>query len=325
MNIPIFVPHEGCGHDCAFCNQRSITGASAAPTISEARYTIEKYISGGSGSGDTIAFFGGSFTGIDMDMQRAYLALAHEYLRRGAVGGIRLSTRPDYIDKERLELLKEYGVTNIELGAQSMDDGVLRAVNRGHSADDVRRASALILEYDFALGLQMMTGLPTDTPEKATATAMEFVRLGAAETRIYPTLVMEHTELARLWQSGAYMPQSVEEATELGARLYGIFRRAEVKVLRIGLSDSDGLKQGCLAGPYHPAMGELVRSRYIRNQLEPLAENGELKVQAPKRYISRIVGNKRCNIDYFGEKGIELAVLPGENVTVNGREGIDCD
>lgn len=325
MNIPIFVPHEGCGHDCAFCNQRTITGEAVAPTISEARNIIENYISGGSGAGDTIAFFGGSFTGIDMDMQRAYLALAHEYLQRGAVGGIRLSTRPDYIDEERLGLLKEYGVTNIELGAQSMDDGVLRAVNRGHSADDVRRASALILDHSFTLGLQMMTGLPTDTPEKAAATAREFVRLGATETRIYPTLVMEHTELATLLKSGEYVPQSVEEAAELGAELYGIFRRAGVKVLRIGLSDSEGLKQGCLAGPYHPAMGELVRSRYVRNQLEPLVENGKLNVLAPKRYISRIVGNKRCNINYFREKGIEMTVLPGENVTVNGKEGIDCD
>lgn len=326
MNIPIFVPHEGCGHDCAFCNQRSITGESSAPSVDEARAVIEAHLSGGSGSGDTIAFFGGSFTGIDVSLQRRYLALAREYLDRGAVGGIRLSTRPDYIDPPRLALLKEYGVTNIELGAQSMDDAVLEAVHRGHSADDVRRASALILDGGFTLGLQMMTGLPLDNPEKAMRTAEEFVRLGAAETRIYPTLVMEGTALAALWREGKYRPQTVEEAVSLGAELYGVFRRSGVKVLRIGLSDSESLKAGCLAGPYHPSMGELVRSRFIRRGLEDFVRDGRLEVEAPARLVSRILGNRRCNVEYFAQKGVLLTVTPAEGpVTVNGEEGPNCD
>ncbi len=326
MNIPIFVPHAGCGHSCAFCDQRSITGAAAPPTVDEARATVEEYLSGRGDKSAVIAFFGGSFTGIDEGLQRRYLAMAGEYLRQGIADGIRLSTRPDYIDGERLDLLAEYGVTNIELGAQSMDNDVLRAVKRGHTADDVRRASELILKRGFTLGLQMMTGLPLDTPEKALATAREFAALGAAETRIYPTLVMEGTELARLWREGAYLPQTVDEAVALGAELYAFFRRSGIKVLRIGLSDSEGLKSSCVAGPYHPSMGELVKSRYIRNQLEPLAENGLLEVLAPKRAVSRILGNKRCNAEYFKSKGITLMVTPSEGAAlVNGKEGADFD
>ncbi len=326
MNIPIFVPHAGCGHNCAFCDQRSITGAAAPPTIEEARATVEKYLSGKGEKNAEIAFFGGSFTGIDMELQRRYLAMAGEYLSRGLVDGIRLSTRPDYIDEERLGLLAEYGVTNIELGAQSMDDDVLSAVKRGHTAGDVRRASQLILSRGFTLGLQMMTGLPLDTPEKALATAHEFAALGAAETRIYPTLVMDGTELAHLWREGSYRPQSVEEAVALGAELYAFFRRSGIKVLRIGLSDSEALKASCVAGPYHPSIGELIKSRYIRNQLEPLAEGGHLKISAPKRAVSRILGNRRCNAEYFKSRGIILTVTPYEGpVLVNGREGTDCD
>ena len=182
MNIPIFVPHVGCPNDCAFCNQRSITGSVEAPAPEKVGEIVETYLSGGKTGDHTIAFFGGSFTGIEKSMQRRYLAEAKKYLDRGLVSGIRLSTRPDYIDEERLDLLAEYRVTNIELGAQSMDDGVLVAAGRGHDAEAVRRASKLIRERGFTLGLQMMTGLPLDTPEKSLATAEEFIRLGAEET-----------------------------------------------------------------------------------------------------------------------------------------------
>lgn len=324
MNIPIFVPHVGCPNDCAFCNQRSITGVQAAPSFAEAREIIENYLSGGRRGDNTIAFFGGSFTGIEPSLQRGYLSVAREYLEKGVVNGIRLSTRPDYIDDKRLDLLKEYGVTNIELGAQSMDDEVLKSSNRGHSSEDVRRASEKILERGFILGLQMMTGLPLDTSEKAVKTSWEFIRLGASETRIYPTLVMKSTALADMLSRGEYRPQSVEEATALGAELYGIFRKNGVKVLRIGLSDSVELKDSCIAGPYHPAMGELVESRYVRNQLDEMVENNRLEIRSPKRYFSKIIGNRRCNADYFKEKEIDFTVVCQEGeVTVNGKYNID--
>lgn len=320
MNIPIFVPHEGCPNDCAFCNQRSITGKTKAPTIARARETIEEYLSGGKTENNTVAFFGGSFTGIDFQIQREYLSLAREYVKNGRVSGIRLSTRPDYIDEKRLDLLEEYGVTNIELGAQSMDDAVLLASNRGHSAEAVCRAAELINKRGFTLGLQMMTGLPCDEPQKDLYTAEEFVRLGAKETRIYPTLVMKNTALAQMLALGEYSPQSIEDAVEICAKVYEVFVRGNVKVLRIGLSDSAELKENCVAGPYHPSVGELVKSRYIRNKLEMLAENGRLDICAPQRYFSKILGNKRCNAEYFKSKGIafNLSESQGE-FTVNKR------
>lgn len=323
MNIPVFVPHVGCPNDCAFCNQRSITGIIEAPAPESVGEIVETWLSGGKTGENTVAFFGGSFTGIDTSLQRRYLAAAKRYLDKGLVSGIRLSTRPDYIDEERLDLLAEYGVTNIELGAQSMDDSVLAAAGRGHNAEAVRRASELIRGRGFVLGLQMMTGLPLDTPEISLATADEFIRLGAEETRIYPTLVMEHTRLAELYRAGEYSPQTVGEAADLGALLYEKFKRAGVKVLRIGLSDSEDLKGGCVAGPYHPAMGELVMSRYIRNQLEKYAECGKLEVAAPKKYFSKIIGNKKCNQKYFANKGITLTLTEGEKFLVNGKHSLE--
>lgn len=324
MNIPIFVPHVGCPHDCAFCNQRSITGVQAAPSIEEARRTIEAYLSGGRRGNSTIAFFGGSFTAIDPAVQGEYLALAKEYRDKGLVDGIRLSTRPDCISDEILSMLAEYGVTNIELGAQSMDDCVLKAANRGHDRSQVCRASELIRNHGFILGLQMMTGLPLDTPETAMATARSFVELGADETRIYPTLVMEGTALAQLFKRGEYRPQTLEEATSLGAELYAVFRQVGVKVLRIGLSYSEELSSGCIAGPCHAAIGELVKGRYVRNQLESLVENGILRVRAPKTAISKILGNKRCNADYFARLGVSLTVETDDcQPTVNEKYTID--
>ncbi len=319
MNIPIFVPHVGCPNDCAFCNQRSITGVTEAPAPESVGLIADEYLSGGRTGPHTIAFFGGSFTGIEPRLQRGYLAQAKKYLDSGRISGIRLSTRPDYIGPEQLDLLEEYGVTNIELGAQSMDDAVLAASGRGHDSAAVRRASALVRERGFTLGLQMMTGLPLDSPEKSMATAEEFIALGAEETRIYPTLVMENTRLADMYRAGAYSPQTLEEATELGARLYGKFRAAGVKVLRIGLSDSAELKGGCVAGPYHPAMGEAVVSRFVRGQLEKMVENGRLDIEAPKKYFSKILGLRRCNAEYFLGNGVGLTLTEGERPLVNGK------
>ncbi len=325
-NIPIFVPHVGCPNNCAFCNQRSITGTASAPSLAEARETVEAYLSGGGEGEKTIAFFGGSFTGIDIDVQRGYLSLAREYLDKGLVDGIRLSTRPDYIDEKRLGLLEEYGVTNIELGAQSMNDEVLLRAGRGHSADDVRRASELILKRGFVLGLQMMTGLPLDTPERAKYTAESFAALGAREVRIYPTLVMKNTALADMLERGEYRPQSVEEAVSLGAELYAFFKGRGIKVLRIGLSDSAELKENCLAGPYHPAMGELVVGRRIRSMLENMVENGRLDVRAQKKYFSKIVGNGRCNAEYFKARGIAFSLKPTDGAAeVNGKYSLDLE
>ena len=308
MIIPIFVPHEGCPNDCAFCNQRTISGKSKAPEISEARNTIEEYLSGGK-KAEQIAFFGGSFTGIDVKKQNEYLSLAEEYIKKGLVKSIRLSTRPDYIDYETVKRLISYGVKNIELGAQSMDEKVLLLAKRGHSAYDVETAAEIINKSGAVLGLQMMTGLPGDTHAKCLYTAKRFRELSAKETRIYPTVVLRGTYLERMLQKGEYTPQSVENAVEISAKLYRFFTQNGISVLRIGLPDGEDLRENYIAGAYHPSLGEMVISRDIRNRIEEEAAHGNVKIFVNPRFLSKVNGNKRCNIKYFKEKGIKLNIV----------------
>lgn len=311
MIIPIFIPHEGCPNDCAFCNQRTISGKSSAPTREDAVRIIENHLSSQGGIAEQIAFFGGSFTGIDKDRQDMYLALAYEYVKKGMVRSIRLSTRPDYIDSETVKRLISFGVQNIELGAQSMCDDVLVAAKRGHNAKDVEKAAEVINSLGATLGLQMMTGLPGDTPEKCMYTAQRFKELGAKETRIYPTVVLSETYLAEMTKRGEYTPQSVEDAVEISAKLYRYFKENGIEILRIGLPDGEELRQNYIAGAYHPALGEMVISRYIRNLIEEKYKGEkEITLQINPRYVSKVVGNRRCNIEYFKEKGITLNIIP---------------
>ncbi len=309
MIIPIFVPHCGCPNDCAFCNQRTISGTVAAPTINDAKNIIESHLQTMGGTADQIAFFGGSFTGIDVKMQNEYLSLARIYVDKGLVKSIRLSTRPDYIDKETVLRLKNYGVENIELGAQSMDDGVLSLSNRGHDQESVRRAAKIIKASGVTLGLQMMTGLPGDSVQKDMDTARSFYILGASETRIYPTLVLKGTQLENMYLSGTYKPQKLEDAVSVCAQLYEFFEEKGIRVLRVGLPESDNLRENISAGPYHPSIGELVMSRIIRNKAERISRAGKsVVITADSRYISRVYGNKKCNLIYFKENGIDARV-----------------
>jgi histone acetyltransferase (RNA polymerase elongator complex component) len=308
MIIPVFVPHEGCPNDCAFCNQRTISGKNSAPDINQAQKTIEEHLSSGKKAAQ-IAFFGGSFTGIDVEKQNEYLSLAQKYIISGAVESIRLSTRPDYIDSETVKRLVSYGVKNIELGAQSMDEEVLLASGRGHSACDVEKAAEIISDSNVVLGLQMMTGLPCDTPEKCMYTARRFKELGAKETRIYPTVVLRGTLLAEMYENGEYIPQSVEQAVDISAKLYRYFKDNCIEILRIGLPDSSDLRENYLAGAYHPSLGEMVISRDIRNTIEMLSAGSQLNIRVNPRFISKVNGNRRCNIEYFRQKGIRLNVI----------------
>lgn len=307
MIIPIFVPHEGCPNDCAFCNQRTISGKEKAPGINEARNTIEEYLADGK-KAEQIAFFGGSFTGIEVNKQNEYLSLAQEYIEKGLVKSSRLSTRPDYIDKETVKRLISFGVKNIELGAQSMDEEVLLLAKRGHSARDVEIAAEVISANGAVLGLQMMTGLPCDTPGKCLYTAKRFHELGAKETRIYPTVVLRGTYLERMLENGEYIPQSIEEAVDISAKLYRFFLDSGMRVLRIGLPDSKELKENYIAGAYHPSLGEMVISRDIRNRIEENVKNNDVKILVNPRFLSKLNGNKRCNIEYFTKKGIKITV-----------------
>lgn len=314
-NIPIFIPHAGCRNDCAFCNQRSITGQIVPPTAIEAREIIEENLKTLTGEGHTIAFFGGSFTGIGESVMEEYLALAEEYVDKKKVKGIRLSTRPDYISEEILDILGKYSVTNIELGAQSLDDEVLCRAKRGHSAEDVYKASGLILSRGITLGLQMMIGLPGDSREKSLQTADKFVRLGAKEARIYPTVVLRNTLLEKMLEEGEYVPMPFEDAIDTAADCYSIFFENNVTVLRIGLQNTDELRENAVGGYYHDAIGEKVYSRVIRRGAER-AEEGEIRYN--KRLLSKVMGQKKENVPFFKNFSLcEDNSLKG--VMVNGK------
>ena len=259
--IPIFVPHKGCPHQCSFCNQKHITGQLDEMTPEKSREIIEMYLK----TIDTekhrteIAFYGGSFTDIETEYQTSLLKIAYEYMQKGYVKGIRLSTRPDCINKPILDNLKKYGVTEIELGVQSMSDDVLFANNRGHTSEDVKNAVKLIRQYDFSLGLQQMTGLYKDTDADDIYTANAICGLKPDFVRIYPTLVFNNTDLANYYKEGLYKPHTIEQAVDLCKKLKEIYDKNNIKIIRLGLLMSDEeAKNNFVDGPYHPRFRELV-------------------------------------------------------------------
>lgn len=272
--IPIFIPQLACPFQCVFCDQEKITNRGHIPGILETRNTIEEFLkSFPKGKKHVeIGFFGGTFTGIPLEEQEKYLQVADEYFERGWVQGIRLSTRPDYIDETRLHLLKKYHVTTVELGAQSMDDEILRKSARGHTSDDIEMASQLIVNSGFRLGLQMMIGLPGDSPEKSIYTAKKIIELGAVETRIYPVLVIRGTKMAEWYEEGKYTPLSLDEAIDWLKDLLPLFEQASVEVTRVGLHSSEGLLSGkeLVAGPFHPSIRELAMTEVWWDKLEVL-------------------------------------------------------
>lgn len=288
-NIPIFLPELACPFRCSYCNQATISGQNHIPSESEMIAVIERNLNSFPKGNNhiEIAFFGGNFTGLPTRIQRNALQVAKRYVFNNQVQGIRLSTRPDYVDSEKLLLLKENGVTTIELGAQSLDEEVLLQCGRGHTAADVHQASALIKAEGFRLGLQMMIGLSGDTLSRALQTAHQIIEAGADETRIYPCLVIRGTELEQDFLKGSYIPLSLDEAVAWTAQLVLLFENAEVKIIRLGLHPSEELNnEGLIAGPYHPSFKELVMTKIWKNIL--LANNewpvcSELQIEiAPK-------------------------------------------
>ena len=323
-NIAFFIPHRGCPFACAFCDQQKISGKVARVRGSDVRAATEAALLTLGDRRAEIAFFGGSFTGIPVKEQEELLDAASEFVRRGAVAGIRLSTRPDFIDAGVLDRLVRYGVTAVELGAQSMDDRVLAACGRGHTAADVRRASRMIRERGISLGLQMMTGLPEATLESDLQSAKKIIRLKPDAVRIYPTLVLSGTRLCREYEAGAYRPQETEEAVERAAVLKEMFDAAGISILRIGLHREESLEASLVAGPYHPAFGELVASRVIYRKMEALLRKeapSEAVITAPPHLLSRAVGHKKENLQNI-ERNFHIpcrAVLgAGEDILLNG-------
>lgn len=303
--IPIFIPHLGCPHDCVFCNQKRISGSLLPTRPEDVARRIEQGLEKCENA--QLAFYGGSFTAIDVEQQRAFLSAAEPYLRSGQLSSIRLSTRPDAINTEILDMLRNAGVSTIELGSQSMIDPVLLASGRGHTAEDTERASRLIKSYDFELVLQMMTGLPGSSPELDMESARRIAELKPDGVRIYPTVIVRDTELYDMWLSGEYREHSVEDAVDVCARILPIFIENNIPVIRLGLNPTDDLSGGdAAAGAYHPALGELVKSRIFLNKARAVLAGAEhsqsVVLGVSESAISQMVGQHRGNIRTLREE-----------------------
>jgi histone acetyltransferase (RNA polymerase elongator complex component) len=315
-NIPLFIPERACPFQCIFCDQRKITGVVDSLKIDEFKSIIDEHLSTISQQNSfvLVAFFGGTFTGIPLAEQEEYLKIVQPYIKDGSVKGIRISTRPDYINQQNLELLKRYNVTHIELGAQSLDDDVLKQSHRGHTFDDVATASKMILSNNFVLGLQMMLGLPGDDEEKALNTARKIISLGASETRIYPTMVIRGTSLAKLLEQNKYSPITTEQAVSTSAKLLNIFDENNVKVLRIGLYASEDLiSNDIIAGPEVKHFKERVLSHVWNNIFAELRDtktaNKSITIFVPKKELNFAIGfegqNKKLLSKYFSKVKIK--------------------
>lgn len=316
-NIAVFVPHNGCPNQCSFCNQRTISGASKQPEPSDVARACEKAMQGGCEGADVqLAFFGGSFTAIDRDYMTALLEAAQPYIQSGFLNkGIRVSTRPDFIDDEVLSLLKKYGVRAIELGAQSMDDTVLSLNKRGHTAKDVEKAAKLIKSYGFELGLQMMTGLYGSDDADSIDTADKFISLSPDTVRIYPTVVLPGTMLAELYLNGEYSVPSLDESVELCSRLLEMFERADINVIRLGLHAQQDVCDEYLAGGYHPALRELCEGEIYFRKIKTALEGkpkGNYEITVATAEISKAVGQKKKNIDRLRDLGYVCKVRGDE-------------
>ena len=269
--IPIFIAHEGCPHQCLFCNQHRITGSSAAPTTAgQVEDEIRSWLSRPRRNPDAVvqvAFYGGSFTGLPLQLQEELLGAVQPFIRAGQVREIRLSTRPDYIYGATVEFLKKYQVRLVELGVQSLDDSVLAASGRGHTAAQSEEAVRVLRSGGLDVGIQLMIGLPGDTTTKALATLRRTIDLSPDLVRIYPTLVIEGSPLAVMYDQGRYLPMSMNQAVALAALMKKILDKNGVVVARIGLQPALSLEEGLVAGPYHPSFGELVLSRLLFKQV----------------------------------------------------------
>ncbi len=308
--ISIFISHQGCPNDCVFCNQRKITGVQAPQTLDEIKEIIDHSLSTIRSSYVEIAFFGGSFTAIPIQQQRDLLELANFYRKKNQIHEIRISTRPDAIDEQILDFLKKYGVGIIELGVQSTSDEVLLASNRGHDSKCVFDASKLILKNGFKLGLQMMIGLPQDDEQKMMKTVDDIILIKPHFVRIYPVLVIRDTELESLFENKMYAPLDVETAAIYAKRAYCRFRDHLIPVIRIGLQASEHISSegDVIAGPFHPAFGEMVYSLVLRDVLEEylgsnqVAKGATITVEVPNSRMSQWIGVSKANLKYFEEK-----------------------
>lgn len=304
--IPVFIPHAGCPHRCVFCDQtRTTSRAGEAVTAEDFNETVTRFLSYRKDPArfTEISFYGGNFLGLPTDQIINYLAFAARYIHQGQAQGIRFSTRPDTVDQERLELLAGFPVTTIEIGVQSMHDEVLAISRRGHSVQDIHDAVKLLKTTPYRIGLQMMVGLPGDSFERSMATGERIAHMQPDFVRIYPTLVLKGSALARWYNQGRYFPLGLDEAIVLVKSLYAFFGRRAIKVIRLGLQATDGFNTGTdmVAGPYHPAFGELVHSALwldvMRDALQvSVPHTGEVTIKLHPKLLSRVKGHKNSNL-----------------------------
>ena len=318
VNVSLFVPHLGCPNSCIFCNQKTISGKCEPLKNEDIVRACDIAKNGDYDIADSeIAFFGGSFTAIEREKMISFLETARPYVGT-SFSGIRISTRPDCIDEEVLGILKKYGVTAIELGAQSMSQEVLSANERGHSPEDTERACRLIREYGFSLGLQMMTGLYGSDDEKDIYTARRFIELKPDTVRIYPTTVLRETKLEALYNEGKYTPPTLEDSIKLCSRLLLMFRENNVRVIRLGLHSGGNVEDGFVAGAYHPAFRELVEGEIYKDltdeKLSPLPD-GDYTLAVHPRELSKALGQKRCNVEFFRKKGKNIKFTGDETLS----------
>lgn len=312
-NISIFVPHIGCPNMCSFCNQHTISGVQIAPTAEDVRRICTQAMEEIRSPEDTeIAFFGGSFTAIPREYMHQLLDAAKEFVGDGKFSGIRISTRPDRITPQILTELKSYGVTSIELGAQSMSDEVLAANHRGHTSEDIELSAMMIRDWGFELGLQMMIGLYKSTPAYEIDTASRIISLDPDTARIYPVVILKGTALAELYQSGDFVPYAFDKAVDISAACLAMFEEQGIKVIKCGLHASEFVEQDMIGGFYHPAFRELCEGLIYRRNMEFLINSGSghswYEIAVSPNCISKAMGHKKANAEYFAAKGVTIKI-----------------
>jgi histone acetyltransferase (RNA polymerase elongator complex component) len=316
MIIPFFIPHAGCPHQCVFCNQKNITGQHEPLDATRLPQKIHEYLKNDRSSNPAqIAFYGGSFTALLRDTQKSFLEAVRPFIRSGQIKSIRLSTRPDCISKEILDLLNEYHVETIELGAQSMDDRVLTLSGRGHTEADTVNAVTLLGEYRFTVGLQLMPGLPGDSAHGFLNTVNKAIALKPGFVRLYPTLVIKDTPLEELYHTGRYAPLSLDEAVSLCRDALTRFEQKGIEVIRIGLQPTEELRKPgtIVAGPYHPSFRQHVESLIFLDKMRAVLTGKSFPehiavILVNPRDISASIGQQRSNIGIL-EKEFNIHVI----------------
>lgn len=309
--IPVFIPHKGCPNSCVFCNQKKISGQTKDVTVEDVDNIIREYLNYYDKTDKKIevAFFGGSFTGIDIKLQEAYLKVAYKYIESKEIDSIRLSTRPDYINDEILKLLSKYRVETIELGVQSMDKDVLNASKRGHSDKDVIYASNLINKYNIRLGHQVMIGLPESNLQKEVYTIKECLKLKPKQLRIYPVYVIDESELYNMYEKNIYVPLTIKDAVKRCIAVIHECQKEDISIIRLGLQSTDEItcNNSKIVGPISDNLAEYVIAGIIREKIDKILdeiniEDKELIIHVLPKYISTTIGPKKVNKIYFENK-----------------------